>query len=158
MATEADHESLGRGARFWGCLKAILQMRCPRCWSGRIFRSSLDMNDPCPICGLLFEREEGYFLGAMYFSYALSLLFLITFYVIASLLLPTWNSAFVALVAMVPYLPFVPLVFRYSRVLWIYYDRAVCPSDLSAGNFEKSRLRQESSTPTETSDGSCNNA
>ena len=30
------------------------------------------MNDPCPVCGLVFEREPGYFLGAMYFSYALA--------------------------------------------------------------------------------------
>src|SRR5262245_55169361 len=52
-------------------LGAVLRMRCPRCRTGRVFRSLFRMNDPCPHCGLLFEREEGYFLGAMYVSYAL---------------------------------------------------------------------------------------
>lgn len=31
------------------------------------------MNDRCPTCGLHFNREPGYFLGAMYISYGLGL-------------------------------------------------------------------------------------
>jgi hypothetical protein len=31
------------------------------------------MHEYCPVCGLKFEREEGYFLGAMYISYGLAL-------------------------------------------------------------------------------------
>jgi len=31
------------------------------------------MNEHCPHCGLRFEREQGYFLGAMYISYGLAL-------------------------------------------------------------------------------------
>ena len=30
------------------------------------------MNERCPHCGLKFEREQGYFLGAMYFSYGIA--------------------------------------------------------------------------------------
>lgn len=139
---QPDSEKVGRVRRAWGCLQAIWGQRCPRCWAGRMFRSRFEMNDPCPVCGLIFEREEGYFLGAMYISYALAISMLVVFYVIASLLLPGWNSAFVALVAVIPYLPFVPAVYRYSRVLWVHYDRAVCPTELSAGSYEKKRLRQ----------------
>jgi hypothetical protein len=40
------------------------------------------------------------------------------------------------------YLPFVPAVFRYSRVLWIYIDRAIGPSEATASTFEKSRLAE----------------
>src|SRR5690242_14056243 len=59
--------------RRWGrTLWAILRERCPRCRTGRIFRGVFAMNDPCPDCGLLFQREEGYFLGAMYISYGVS--------------------------------------------------------------------------------------
>jgi uncharacterized protein (DUF983 family) len=151
----ADAENLRWSLRAWGCLKAILGARCPRCWTGKMFRSTLEMNDPCPICGLIFEREQGYFLGAMYFSYLISLTFLIAFYLLASLLLPGWNSAIVALIAVVPYLPFVPFVFRYSRVLWTYYDRAICPTELSAGSYEKNRLKQTSDA--KSPDSSCYN-
>ena len=31
------------------------------------------MFERCPVCGLKFEREQGYFLGAMYVSYALAI-------------------------------------------------------------------------------------
>ena len=56
----------------------ILHQRCPRCRSGKIFRRSIylgfpKMHERCPVCRLRFEREEGYFLGAMYISYGLAL-------------------------------------------------------------------------------------
>lgn len=89
------------------------------------------MNRACPHCGLEFEREEGYFIGAMYFSYALSVAILGTFYLVAYLLLPDWSSSLVALIALLPFLPLVPAVFRYSRVLWIYFDRFFWPGELT---------------------------
>jgi hypothetical protein len=100
------------------------------------------MNDPCPVCGLIFQREEGFFLGAMYISYPVSVAFLIPVFFLLSYLLPTWNGAVVALLALVPYLPFSPAVFRYSRVLWIYFDRAADPHGGLAGSYEKARLKQ----------------
>src|ERR1043166_2788411 len=58
-------------------LQAILRGLCPRCRVGKIFSRSLfaglpKMNDVCPSCGLKFEREQGYFLGALYMSYAMA--------------------------------------------------------------------------------------
>lgn len=120
----------------------MLRQRCPRCRLGRLFRGPFTMNDPCPVCGLLFQREEGYFLGAMYTSYILSSALLTVFYLAAAALLPTWSSLMVAVAAVLAFLPFTPAVFRYSRVMWIYFDRAVCPSNLSAGPYEKMRERQ----------------
>ncbi len=56
----------------------ILHHRCPRCRVGRIFRHSIFLGFPkmyerCSVCDLRYEREPGYFLGAMYISYALAL-------------------------------------------------------------------------------------
>jgi hypothetical protein len=107
----------------------------------------LAMNDPCPVCGLLFEREEGYFLGAMYVSYALSSAVLAALFFVVAALLPTWRSVPVALVAIALYLPLMPLVFRYSRVVWIYYDRAIDPGTALAGSYEKRRLRETGTPP-----------
>ncbi|MCI0460319.1 MAG: DUF983 domain-containing protein [Gemmataceae bacterium] len=111
------------GSRFW----AILSQRCPRCLQGRVFRGAVEMNPSCPVCGLPFEREEGYFLGAMYISYALSIVFLGLLTWVASLLLPKWDLGTLVLVAVVAYLPFVARVFRYSRVIWIHFDRWAWP-------------------------------
>jgi uncharacterized protein (DUF983 family) len=64
-------------------LKAILHQLCPRCRAGTIFRKSVflfpAMRERCPVCDLKFEREEGYFLGAMYIGYALALAMIAVF-------------------------------------------------------------------------------
>src|SRR3954468_6496028 len=120
------HESALR--QWWATLVAIVRMRCPRCRQGRMFRGMFTMNDPCPVCGLVFQREEGYFLGAMYVSYVLGCALLIPSYFLLSYLFPNWSSTAIILLALVPYLALTPILFRYSRVLWVYYDRAVDPS------------------------------
>src|SRR5262249_43190143 len=103
-AVSAPPKHGGALRRFWAGLWALLRQRCPRCRVGRMFRGSITMNDPCPVCGLLFQREEGYFLGALYVSYALSSILLIAFYVAAYNLLPGWDSIPLALLAVVLYL------------------------------------------------------
>jgi uncharacterized protein (DUF983 family) len=133
----------GLFAQLW----AVVRQRCPRCREGRIFRGSFTMNDPCPVCGLVFQREEGYFLGAMYVSYLLACVLLGTSYFIARLLFPDLNSILLVAVASVPYLPLTPAVFRYSRVIWIHFERWVCPSDVSAGWYERSRQNQARKGP-----------
>src|SRR5580700_10391100 len=70
---------------------AILRQMCPRCRAGRIFRRSIftgfpGMQERCPNCGLKFEREQGYFLGAMYISYGMAL------FTIGALGLVLWAS------------------------------------------------------------------
>ncbi len=113
---------------------AMVRMRCPRCLRGRLFRGLLDMWERCPVCGLRFEREAGYFTGAMYASYliALPLVFAI-FGVMWLFSSRTLLAAEVLLlVTAVLFVPLVPLVFRYSRVLWLYFDWRFGP-DREAG-------------------------
>src|SRR5438094_5839911 len=115
----------------WRALWALLRQRCPRCHQGRLFRGWVGMNDPCPVCGLIFQREEGYFLGAMYVSYLLGAVFLGGAYLLATALLPHWNEYLILAGLFLPYLLLTPVVFRYSRGVWIYFDRWVCPGDAS---------------------------
>jgi hypothetical protein len=63
----------------------------------------------------------------MYISYPLSVVFLGIFYLVAMACLPGWDALWLVLVAVVPYVPLMPAVFRYSRVLWIYFDRHFWP-------------------------------
>jgi uncharacterized protein (DUF983 family) len=104
-------------------IKAILLQRCPRCLRGNVFSGPATMRECCPECGHKFEREPGYFTGAMYASYflAIPVLGLITL-LIYSLFLRSWSLENVVLVAALPFLFLVPLVFRYSRVVWMHID------------------------------------
>lgn len=42
-----------------------LGLRCPRCGVGKLYRRGYTMNMSCGSCGWVFEREEGYWTGAM---------------------------------------------------------------------------------------------
>jgi len=110
----------------------ILYHRCPRCRVGQIFHHSIflgfpKMNESCSICHLRYEREPGYFLGAMYISYGLALPVAAT---IAALLwaLFGWGIRRTAIWTLVLFLPFVPSITLLARVLWIYFDQAVDPA------------------------------
>ena len=84
------------------------------------------MLERCPNCDLKFEREQGYFLGAMYISYGLAL---ITIVVLALLLWAStsWSLQKITLLAILLFLPLAPTLTLFSRVLWIYLDRAIDP-------------------------------
>lgn len=106
---------------------ALLRHRCPSCCEGKIYTAG-KMNQSCPVCGLLFEREPGYFLGAMYVSYAIAIVFLLLGLLVASYLLPDVDAGWLVLGCAALFLPFVPMVTRYARVIWIFFDRWAWPS------------------------------
>lgn len=84
------------------------------------------MNTQCPVCSLRFEREEGYFLGAMYIGYLLGLLIIVAFAMLLWLgLRVTLYRSFVW--GMILFLPFAVPVTILARILWIYLDQAVDP-------------------------------
>ena len=87
------------------------------------------MHDCCPGCGLHFNREPGYFLGAMYISYGLALAFI---FVLGAALwgLTRWRVDKIAIWAVLLFLPFAPMLTFLSRVLWIYLDQKFDPERL----------------------------
>lgn len=110
-------------------LRAIAAGRCPRCQRGRIFRGRLAMHAACPACGLRFERESGYFTGAMYVSYVLAVPVMAACVLAAYLIFPGLSFEGTVGVAALCFLPFVPALFRWSRILWIHFDQTVDPAE-----------------------------
>jgi uncharacterized protein (DUF983 family) len=108
--------------------RAMLQRRCPRCCRGKIYQAGFRMNTRCPVCDLLFDREPGYFLGALYISYGMSTVLLLLGLWIGHALFPAFDLGWLVLILGVLYLPLVPLMTRYARVLWIWFDRWAWPS------------------------------
>src|SRR5262245_8554273 len=102
---------------------AMLKQRCPRCLEGPIFVRGLTMHSHCPYCGLKLGREAGYFLGAMFISYAVGIpiLGLLTF-LLGYFVLPTWEWHWALFPAMLLFLPFVLPIVRYSRVIWLHLE------------------------------------
>lgn len=104
----------------------MLALRCPRCLRGRVWRSFLGMHERCPSCGLLFEREPGYFTGAMVVSYALAVPVLGAI-VIGLMTLGRLDAVPALVIGDIAYLALVPFIFRYSRVLWLHFDWRIDP-------------------------------
>lgn len=50
-------------------LQNSARQKCPTCREGRIFRGLIRMNTRCEKCGLVFEKEPGYFVAAIYLNY-----------------------------------------------------------------------------------------
>lgn len=55
--------------RFWTLFWNAFRLRCPVCKRGGIAKNWLEIHDECPICGVRFRRDSGYFLGPIYFNY-----------------------------------------------------------------------------------------
>lgn len=104
-------------------LAAIWKGLCPRCREGKVFAGAVRMNERCPSCHVEFSREPGYFSGAMYFSYALAIAVILVLLAVAAIVLWGRPLGQLLIVAGVLFLPLIPAVFRYSRILWIYFDR-----------------------------------
>jgi len=84
------------------------------------------MLERCPVCALKFEREPGYFLGAMYISYGVALI-TIGGLALAIWLGMRWSLQRSMLWAILLFLPLAPAITLFSRVLWIYLDQALDP-------------------------------
>ncbi len=107
---------------------SLLKEKCPNCEQGRVYETKGNvfklelpkMRKNCKVCNFYFEREPGYYWGAMYFSYALAIAQAIAVYFICAFIFEDpydYRTVVIILVAML-LLSIVNL--RYSRLLWMY--------------------------------------
>lgn len=110
-------------------LTALLRgwrLRCPRCGQSKLFKNMWTMHDRCQHCGLLYEREPGFFLGSIYYNYGLTSLIATAAYPIATFGLSYPRTPTIACI--VAFVVFFPLwFFRYARSLWLGFDQFVDP-------------------------------
>lgn len=107
-------------------LYSILYHQCPRCHDHDMFKSSaLDIKNftatyqSCPNCHEVYEKEPGFFYGAMYISYGLQVAELITFSIIFYLLAPGVGLTNRLIITILFAILLLPFVFRLSRAIWI---------------------------------------
>jgi uncharacterized protein (DUF983 family) len=96
---------------------------CPRCGAGHLFRHYFTMKPDCPGCGLHFEREEGYWVGAL----AVNIAFVFAIFTIAFVLILAFTIPDVPVVpilaVLVPVMVIGPVLFYpWSKTLWMFID------------------------------------
>jgi uncharacterized protein (DUF983 family) len=106
-------------------LRAV-RLRCPRCGRGKLFEGFLAMRERCPTCLLTFEREHGFFVGAIYINYAGTVLVALASFHALELFTPVpfaWRLGIAVACAAI-----FPLFFyRYAKSLWLSFDWFVDP-------------------------------
>lgn len=116
---------------FFTLLIRGLRLRCPNCGKGKLFLSGFRMYEWCTVCGWRFEREEGYWTGAI----AINLV--VTEFLVAGFAIPTAVAAAFGKLPLIPVgvigvciaigLPF--LFFRHAKSLWMTLDFMIHPVD-----------------------------
>ncbi len=116
-------------ARFRRVAIRAFRRHCPYCGAAGIFDGYFTLRDRCPECGTVYDREEGYFLGA----YAINLIFALVVGLGGALLLIfgtplrdasiLWTEAIA--VSFAVGLPI--LFFPFSRTVWIALDLMADP-------------------------------
>ena len=104
------------------------RLRCPRCGRTPLYTGFFTMRARCTACGFRYEREQGYFVGAIYVNYAVTVAV-----AVGTVLLLDWTigltltqqlSIGVALALLVPV-----VFFRYARSLWLSLDFLITSAD-----------------------------
>jgi uncharacterized protein (DUF983 family) len=114
---------------------AMLTNRCPACHEGHLFEKAnpyasgfMTMKPKCEVCGENFKREPGFYFGAAYVSYALTVALwvavvvaLYTFDAIGLMEYTFFYKPMLTIViGIVLLVVLLPVLFRLSRSLWIH--------------------------------------
>jgi uncharacterized protein (DUF983 family) len=107
---------------------SVVRNKCAKCHQGDIFiyknaynlKKFDKMYESCSHCGTKYEKEPGFFYGAMYVSYALMSALFISSFVIDNLWIhsQTWQYMTFIVLAMILS---VPLTYRLARLIWINF-------------------------------------
>ena len=86
-----------------------------------MFTGLFGMHESCAHCGLVYEREPGYFLGSIYINYGITALLTTAGWVTARFILRIESSWLLPAFAVFCLL-FPVLMFRHARALWLAMD------------------------------------
>jgi uncharacterized protein (DUF983 family) len=110
-----------RGLMLWRGLRR----KCARCGGGGLFHRWFHIVPDCPTCKLHFEREPGYWVGAMAINIAvIGILFVAVFVAFSAATIP--DIPWVGLLAIeLPLMALGPIAYYpFSKTLWVAIDRA----------------------------------
>jgi hypothetical protein len=108
--------------------QSIFTNTCPKCHTGKVFTGSNPYNlatfdhmeKSCAHCGNVYEKEPGFFYGAMYVSYALMAGWFMVTWLFDYLFIQSELFHFILFISITVFF-FGPLTFRVSRLLWMNF-------------------------------------
>ena len=118
-------------------LKRGLRKRCPRCGAKGIFSGYFSLRDHCPSCSYSFERESGYWVGAMTVNMAFAeVMFLVAFLAVVLATMPDIEWGPLLIVGLVTNGLVPVILYPYSKSVWMAFDlyfHRLDPNDAEGG-------------------------
>src|SRR5947208_7628389 len=104
----------------WRCLK----LQCPVCGRAPIVERPFNLKHRCTACGVIFKREEGFFVGAIMANVvATEVLILLVYF--ASLLLTNFDERIILTILFVIGVTFPLAFYHHSWSLWLGMDHLI---------------------------------
>lgn len=102
---------------------------------GSLYESAFKMRSQCPYCDLIFEREQGYFVGSIYINViATESTLLLTLLIYGVITRTVTDRILAVLVVLAILLPFI--FYHHSRSLWLSFDHILNPEKLISREVE----------------------
>ena len=104
----------------------IMKEKCPNCGKSDVYEKKTKvlqlpvMKDDCDVCHYHFDREPGYFLGAMYISYGLAVLQGISTFLLLYTFLPNIPTIWVVVMILLVISLFSMKNYKLSRIIYIH--------------------------------------
>src|SRR6184192_1121881 len=104
----------------WRCLKLL----CPACGRASIVQRPFNLKHHCTACGVIFKREEGFFVGAIMANVvATEVVILLTYF--ACLLFTNWNDSIVLGILFAVGIIFPLAFYHHAWALWLGMDHLI---------------------------------
>lgn len=118
-------------------LRGLLK-HCPRCGQGHLFRRWFSMAPTCPRCGLDFNREPGWVLGAMTintaFMFVVAIPTMLAGFVITY---PDVKPGLISIVSVLAAGAAALIGYPFSKTVWIAIDLMMVPDGLTEGDVRQ---------------------
>lgn len=120
-------------------LYSIFRAKCPVCHEGKVFThnhvfhpSKFDkMEERCSECGHKYEIETGFFYGAMYVSYALTVAISVAVFVSTYLIYSETVYWVYILLILGALIGLAPVTFRAGRLIWMNFFNSYNPEAIA---------------------------
>lgn len=119
----ARRQAHADGTTFGKAMVRGLLRRCPRCGKGGIFSSYFRLRESCPTCGYSFERESGYWVGAMVVNMGVAMaVFFVVFIAAVLATMPGVDWVPLLVVTLVTNALVPVLFYPFSKTVWMAGD------------------------------------
>jgi uncharacterized protein (DUF983 family) len=105
-------------------LLRCLRLRCPVCGQSSVFRRRFHVRHHCPSCLALFQREDGFFVGAIVVNIITTELLVIALYLICLLLISSRYELMLSILFIFG-ITFPVAFYHHSWSIWLGFDHLV---------------------------------